>query len=289
MLSRTISECLSNRTGSYLIPLLWYTGESAELVRKEMDAIRQAGISEFIFENRGGGWFCTEPWMRLFEEILQYAAACRMRVWLLDDSHVNTGSANNSLKRPENAPFRQQCLRIELMDVVGPVSAGAVFLPEHTAAETILAIAAYRRDEQSGECTGDPVDLSGNIKDGLCMLDLPEGIWRIYFVMTADPSRQGMFANYITMVSASSCRHLINEIHEKIYGRFSAYFGTVFAGFFSDEPAFGNCDGKYGDDYAGHKMGQLRRLYPWSADVARLLAVRCRMTEGELMLRLPAL
>ena len=254
-----------------------------------MDAIRQAGISEFIFENRGGGWFCTEPWMRLFEEILQYAAECRMRVWLLDDSHVNTGSANDSLKRPENAPFRQQCLRIELMDVVGPVSAGAVFLPEHTAAETILAIAAYRRDEQSGECTGDPVDLSGNIKDGLCMLDLPEGIWRIYFVMTADPSRQGMFANYITMVSASSCRHLINEIHEKIYDRFSAYFGTVFAGFFSDEPAFGNCDGKYGDDYAGHKMGQLRRLYPWSADVARLLAVRCRMTEGELMLRLPAL
>ena len=121
----------------------------------DMDAIRRAGISEFIFENRGGDWFCTEPWMRLFEEVLQYAAACRMRVWLLDDSHVNTGSANDSLKRPENAPFRQQCLRIELMDVVGPLSAGAAFLPEHTAAETILAIAAYRRDGRSGECTGD--------------------------------------------------------------------------------------------------------------------------------------
>ena len=118
MLSRTISECLSNRTGSYLIPLLWYTGESAELVRKEMDAIRQAGISEFIFENRGG-WFCTEPWMRLFEEILQYAAECRMRVWLLDDSHVNTGSANDSLKRPENAPFRQQCLRNSIRIIKG--------------------------------------------------------------------------------------------------------------------------------------------------------------------------
>ena len=289
MISQKISECLSDRTGSYLIPLLWYAGENAEQVRKEMDAIRRAGISEFIFENRGGDWFCTEPWMRLFEEVLQYAAACRMRVWLLDDSHVNTGSANDSLKRPENAPFRQQCLRIELMDVVGPVSAGAVFLPEHTAAETILAIAAYRRDERSGECIGAPVDLSGNIKDGLCMLDLPAGIWRIYFVMTADPARQGMFANYITMVSASSCRHLIDEVHEKIHDRFSAYFGTVFAGFFSDEPAFGNCDGQYGDDYAEHRMGQLRRLYPWNADVARLLAARCRMTENELVLRLPAL
>lgn len=289
MISQKISECLSDRTGSYLIPLLWYAGENAEQVRKEMDAIRRAGISEFIFENRGGDWFCTEPWMRLFEEVLQYAAACRMRVWLLDDSHVNTGSANDSLKRPENAPFRQQCLRIELMDVVGPVSAGAVFLPEHTTAETILAIAAYRRDERSGECIGAPVDLSGNIKDGLCMLDLPAGIWRIYFVMTADPARQGMFANYITMVSASSCRHLIDEVHEKIHDRFSAYFGTVFAGFFSDEPAFGNCDGQYGDDYAEHRMGQLRRLYPWNADVARLLAARCRMTENELVLRLPAL
>ena len=103
MISTHLRECLSNRTGSYLIPLLWYTGERAEQVRKEMDAIRQAGISEFIFENRGGGWFCTEPWMRLFEEILQYAAECRMRVWLLDDSHVNTGSANNSLKMRRSA------------------------------------------------------------------------------------------------------------------------------------------------------------------------------------------
>lgn len=71
MLSRTISECLSNRTGSYLIPLLWYTGESAELVRKEMDAIRQAGISSLSLKtaaaagsvrNRGCGFskkFCN--------------------------------------------------------------------------------------------------------------------------------------------------------------------------------------------------------------------------------------
>lgn len=68
MISQKISECLSDRTGSYLIPLLWYTGESAEQVRKEMDAIRRAGISEFIFENRGGDWFCTEPWMRLLKK-----------------------------------------------------------------------------------------------------------------------------------------------------------------------------------------------------------------------------
>ena len=34
MVSQKISECLSDRTGSYLIPLLWYTGESAEQVRK---------------------------------------------------------------------------------------------------------------------------------------------------------------------------------------------------------------------------------------------------------------
>ena len=36
MISTHLRECLSNRTGSYLIPLLWYTGERAEQVRKEM-------------------------------------------------------------------------------------------------------------------------------------------------------------------------------------------------------------------------------------------------------------
>lgn len=132
---------------------------------------------------------------------------------------------------------------------------------EHTAAETILAIAAYRRDEQSGECTRRPCRPERQHQRRSLHARSAGGHLAHLFrddcrSLPAGDVRQ----LYHNGFGQAPGRHLISEIHEKIYGRFSAYFGTVFAGFFSDEPAFGNCDGKYGDDYAGHKMGQLRRF-----------------------------
>lgn len=289
MISTHLRECLHNETGSYILPLLWYCGESADKIEREMHVIQSAGIREFILENRGGDWFCKEHWWDILGFTLRKAKEMHMRVWLLDDSHVNTGSANDSLKRKENAEFRPQNLRIEVLDAAGPVTGGAAFLPKRTELENIIQITAYRRDEVTGICIGDPVDLTTHIRDGLCLLDLPGGIWRIFFIMTADPGRVGLFANYITMVSKDSCRHLINEVHEKIYAHFASYFGNTFAGFFSDEPAFGNCDGQYGDDTANLRMGQIHRLYPWWSDFPQRLAAKTGMEEKRLMQILPAL
>lgn len=289
MTSNRLQECLSGKTGNYIIPLLWYNGEDTEKIEREMHAIQAAGIREFILENRGGDWFCTDRWWEIFGFTLKKAEEMGMRVWLLDDSHVNTGSANDSLKLKENARFRPQNLRIEIMDLAGPVRVGAAILPQLTEQEKILQITAYERDENSGVCIGNPVDLTDNVRDGICLLDLPDGIWRIFFIMTADPAKQGLFANYITMVSRESCRHLIDEVHEKIYAHFAPYFGNTFAGFFSDEPAFGNCDGQYGYDMANHRMGQLRRLYPWWDDFPRRLAAKTGVNEIKIMQILPAL
>lgn len=284
-----LKECLNGKLGSYILPFLWYANENQEKVGREIDAMKAAGINEFLFENRGGDWFCTEPWFVVFAFVLEKAKNLGMRVWLLDDSHVNTGSANDSLHKPENAKYRPQNLRIEAVDVVGPLCAGALITPKHTEKEKIISVSAFLRDENTGHCTGEPIDLTGCITDDLCLIDLPKGIWRVYFVMTADPSQVGLFANYITMLSRESCQHLINEVHEKIYTRFAPYFGNTFAGFFSDEPAFGNCDGQYGYDSCDHRMGQLRRLYPWWDDMLERLATRAGISPEMTMCLLPAL
>ena len=289
MMKQEIQDCLEGKNGSYIRPLLWYAGEDVKLLEREIRAIREAGIREFILENRGGDWFCTEHWWKVMECALRTAEELGMRVWMLDDSHVNTGSANDSLAREENARFRPVNLRVEVADFVGPLTAGALMVPKHTAQEKVLSVSAFRRDEETGQAIGDPIVLTDKLTDDLCLVDLPSGIWRVYFVLTADPSCVGLFANYITMLSRESCRHLIDEVHEKIYAHFARYFGNTFAGFFSDEPAFGNCDGQYGYDSCDHRMGQLRRLYPWWHDMSARLASQTDMTEDQVMAWLPAL
>ncbi|MDD5728634.1 MAG: hypothetical protein PHV59_08730 [Victivallales bacterium] len=289
MNSIKLQECLNNKQGSYILPFLWYAGEDEERVGRELEAVKAAGIDEVLVENRGGDWFCTDSWWKIFGFILEKAKSLDMRVWLFDDSHVCTGSANDSLSKKENAKYRPQNLRVEPVDVTGPLRAGALIVPEHTEKEKIVAVSAFQRDENTGHCIGDPIDLSGCITDALCLLDLPKGIWRVYFVMTTDPSRQGFFANYITMLSRESCRHLIDEVHEKIYARFSVYFGNIFAGFFSDEPAFGNCSGQYGHDSCDHRMGQLQRIYPWWDDMPQRLAEKTGLSVENTMRLLPAL
>ena len=284
-----LDECLRGKNGSYIRPLIWYAGESIESLVNEIHAVKSAGVDEFILENRGGDWFGTDFWWKLMQTALDTAESLNMRMWILDDSHVNTGSANDSLKKEENAKFRAVNLRVEAVDFAGPVMAGALLLPNRTAGEEIIRVSAYRRDENSGHCIGDAVDLTDRICDGLCAADFGEGIWRVYFVLTAASARQGLFADYITMVSKESCRHLIDEVHEKIYQHFAPYFGNVFAGFFSDEPAFGNCDGQYGYDSCDHRMGQLRRIYPWWDDFPEKIAAEADMSVEEVMLNLPAL
>ena len=284
-----LQDCLDGRQGSYILPFLWYAGEDKDKVGRELEAIKAAGIDEVLLENRGGDWFCTDSWWDILGFVLEKAKSLDMRVWLLDDSHVPTGSANDSLTREENAKYRPQNLRIDPVDVVGPLSAGALIVPRHTEKEKIVSVSAFLRDEETGRCIGDPIDLTKCITDNLCLIDLPEGVWRIYFVMTTDPSLTGLFANYITMLSRESCRHLINEVHEKIYAHFAPYFGNTFAGFFSDEPAFGNCNGEYGYDFCDHRMGQLRRLYPWWDDMPECLAARADLSIETTMCLLPAL
>lgn len=284
-----LQECLDNRQGGYILPLLWYAGENREKVGRELEAVKAAGIDQVVIENRGGNWFCTNLWWDIFGFMLEKAKSLQMRLWLLDDSHVCTGSANDSLSKKKNARYRPLNLRVEPIDVIGPIRAGALLVPKHTEKEKIVSVSTYRRDETTGHCIGDFVDLTDRIVDNLCLIDLPDGLWRVFFVMTADPSRQGFFANYITMLSRESCRHLIDEVHEKIYAHFAPYFGNVFAGFFSDEPAFGNCDGQYGYDSCCHRMGEMCRIYPWWDDMPQRLAAKARLDLKTTMGSLPAL
>ena len=283
-----VQENLEGRYGSFVLPFIWYTGESKELIAREIKAVYESGAKEFVFENRAGDWFATDFWWDIFKFVLDTARSYRMRVWSLDDSHVNTGSANDSLSKAENSCYRAKNLRMDFIDVAAYPTCGAVSLPRRSDREKIVRIYAYKLNE-NGQSYGEAADLTGKVTDGLCLIDLPCGLWRIYFILTADPERNGVFKNYITMVSKESCRHLINEVHEKFYEHFAEYFGNTFAGFFSDEPAFGNCDGQYGPDAFNLRPGQSDKMYAWWDDFPEKLAAKLSVSEEKVMELLPAL
>lgn len=284
-----LDECLNGQYGSYVMPIIWYANEHEDQIGQQIEAIKKAGIHEFIIENRDADAFLTDQWCNNFASILEKAKSLNMRVWLIDDAHVPTGSANNSLINADQARFRPTNLRIEMVDVVGPQIAGAVLLPNHTENEQIISVSAFQRDVNTGHCYGDPIDLRNCIDDDLCFIDLEEGIWRIFFILTADPKIQNNFAYFISMLSHESCRQLVDEVYEKIYLHFPSYFGNTFAGFYSDEPAFGNCNGHYDSDCYFYRMGETQRFYPWSEDLPELLAARANCPDQDILLYLPAL
>jgi len=288
--NKLLQDCLQGRQGSYLMPFLWYAGESAATVEKTIEAIHSSGIKEVTFENRGGNWFATDRFWKVLKAALDKCEKLGMRLWMLDDSHVGTGSANDTMMLAKNAKYRARNLRIDLLDIAGPIAGASVLVPKHTDKEEVLEVVAFRRDETTGKACGKPIVLTDRITDDLVVpIDFPDGVWRVYFIMTTDPSRQGIFANYITMVSKESCRHLIDEVHEKVYAHLGKYFGKTFAGFFSDEPAFGNCNGEYDFECKMHRMGQIQRFYPWWDGVLERLAKEVKMPVEKVWQYLPAL
>ena len=282
-----IQAVLENRTGNHLMPFLWYAGESPETVCRALESIRSSGIRGVTLENRGGNWFNTERWWTMLERVFAKAEELGMEVWMLDDSHVATGSANDTLKQPENARFRPKNLRVEAVDVVGP-QYGALYLPNLAEGEAVVEAIAYRRDEERGVCLRGPVELTG-WADGLLPIELGEGLWRVFFVVQAAPERQGFWSNYITMLSKESCRHLIDEVHEKMYARCGRHFGKVFRGFFSDEPGFGNCNGEYDEHFKNNRLGNLKQLVAWWEDMPGRLAAELGEDLESVRLNLPAL
>ena len=284
-----LQRVLQDRTQNHFMPFLWYAGEKPEVVCRTLEEIRASGIRGITLENRGGNWFNTQRWWDLLEKVFAKAEQLGMEVWMLDDSHVGSGSANDTLKLPENEKFRPKNLRIEAMDVVGP-QYGAAFLPKMTEAESLVSAVIFKRNPDTGVCYGEGRDVTAEAIDGLLPLELSEGgLWRIYFVVNADPKCQGFWYYYVSMLSKDSCRHLIDEVLEKMYQHCGQHFGKTFKGFFTDEPGFGNCNGEYDEHCRKNCLGNFKYLVAWWDDMPSRLAKELGESEENVMRNIAAL
>lgn len=276
-----LEECLNGtEPGKYIFPFFWQHGEPHPILAEEINAIQQCGISEFCVESRVHPQFGKEQWWDDLGFIIQEAHKRGMRVWILDDKYFPSGYANGWIK--EHPELRKVSLRLTYMDVAGPVDGGAVLMERLEAGESLVALAAWKRN-QSGRFEGEPVSLMEMCSGGLIYLRLGEGNWRIFQVSRTCRSIPGK-EDYIDLLSQESCRSVIHGVYEPHYQHFGQYFGNTLAGFFFDEPGFGNDEGTYSS-----KLGKTGMLIPWNDAILPRLAKKLGEKEEATRCLLPAL
>ena len=273
----------------HILPFLWVHGEDEATYRKMVGVIYDANIRAFCVEARPHKNFCKEQWWQDMAVILDEAEKRGMRVWILDDKHFPTGYANGMA---EQAPLelRRQGLLHKRFPVKGgkirlalakqahpPIVPAPMYLltnafnKNNTKAnrfsdDKLLSVAAIRLDKPEA-----PVDLTEQLVGGVLDWTAPAGQWEIQLCYLS--RNIGTHRSYINMMDRESCRIQIDAVYEPHYARFGDKFGTVIAGFFSDEPELGN-----------NRMYQMYNLLgteqdlPWSRELEN--ALREKLGEG---------
>ena len=260
---------------NHILPFLWMRGEGEQILRTEIEKIYEAGIRSVCLEARPHPDYAGESWWHDVDIVIDEAKKRGMTIWILDDAHFPTGMANNSMsKHPDKV---RRFLVSQFVDVVGPMPAASVDVdllttkqftwmdfgkPDYTPLKSelrLVSVTACRISHGDNE-EGEALDLTDKVQDGILTADIPEGVWRIHvnFVTTSFNYKP----EYINYIEAESVRLLIDEVYEKHYERYSDLFGSVIAGFFSDEPGFYNCEGYDENCFIGLNMP-----LPWGREL----------------------
>ncbi len=237
---KKLNDCLSERTGNYILPFFWQHGEDDETLIREIDAIEQSGIHALCVESRTHEDFCRDGWWHTMEVILAACEARGMQVWILDDKHFPSGYANGiiSAKYPDEAMWG---LTERHMDVVGPCKDASVLYQWKTSPEDrLIAIVACKRAEDGETLTGDAIDLTDCLCDEMVYFDLPKGTWRIFYLFQTRTGLSPRFAAYADKLTSFGGDAYIEAVYAPHYEKLSRHFGKTLVGFFSDEPCFGN-------------------------------------------------
>lgn len=281
----SLLRAMKNRGGNYIFPFLWMKGESRDVIGEEIDRIYDCGIRAVCIESRPHPDFLGEGWWEDMDFIVARAKEKGMKIWLLDDAHFPTGYANHLI--PDKYPERKKVyINYNVQDVWGartemtmPVDCmmqprttwldlGKPADHEERSRNKPVSITAFPLVEDRRIDVKKAIDLMPYYADGKVIHKLPEGIWRIFTVY--ETRTDGGNPDYINIIDKDSVAVLLEAVYESHYQRYKEDFGTVFAGFFSDEPGMGNVQSFLMDDIIGKKQMPL----PWNKDVPVMLKDR---------------
>ena len=277
-----LRECLESRSGNYLLPFFWVHGETEEKLRAEIQRLKDLGVGALCVESRPHPDFVGEKWWEDMAVILDEAQKLDMKVWILDDVRFPTGFAAGAAEKAP-AELKKWYLFRKVIDVYGP-DANASFLidPLLSQREYLVGVVASKRACGDDEKLGPQlINVTSSVVDGILYWPVPEGHWRLV-VLYETYDAPGANNKHVNHLVKESVELLIKNVYEPHYARFSRYFGNTLAGFFSDEPAFYNCEGTY-----EASIGRKQMLIPWKRGFQEVLGAE--MGEADPVRLLPAL
>ncbi len=241
-----------------------------------IEVMHSAHINAFCVESRTHDDFCEDRWWEDLRLILAEAKKRDMKVWLFDDKHFPSGKANGYIEtHPELA---RQVISEQYTDVKGPMKQACFLANRCEGNQRLLYVLAYRRDEKGDLIPDTCVNLTDQVKDDLVIWDVPEGYWRVFFIVLE------WGGTYINMLSKESCHAMIDGVLQPHYDKLEEYFGDTIMGFFSDEPRFNN----EGMTYVA-KLGRLDVPIPWENTLLLSLAEEIGRSTEETLGLLPGL
>ena len=274
-----LQENLKDKQHNYIAPFLWLDGEKADQIINEIEHIYESGIRSVCLESRTHEDFLKEHWWSDIKIILDECKKRNMNVWILDDKHYPTGYANGIFaEKYQN--MQAWGITERHIDIAGPIADGAAMAtcwltdPE----DEFVSITAIKHIPNSDSYDHEIIDLYDGLSGDMLYFTLPEGMWRIVFMIKtrrgiSEPSRC-----FCDMLNPKAVDLFIEEVYQPHYDRFKEYFGNTFSGFFSDEPGFRNnsnwilnaaydsCLAETGKRYVHHPWGirvdkRLKALY----------------------------
>lgn len=263
-----LKDNLNGKQHNYIAPFLWLHGEDDALIVNEIQRIYDSGIRSVCLESRIHEDFGKEGWWSDVRLIMEECRKREMKVWILDDKCFPSGQANGAFLKPKYKHLRPWGITEIHIDVPGPIEDGSV-MADHckNPGDTMVGVIACKHIPCSEHYT-ELLDLTDGLEDGMLHFSLPEGMWRIVFLIKTRSGFEGRF--YCDKLNPDSVKVFVDEVYEAHYDHLKEYFGNTFLGFFSDEPSFNN-NSKYSFLC---EMGQMYTHYPWSDKLLPLLEER---------------
>lgn len=262
---------------NHIFPFLWLRGEPEDIIREELQKIRECGIQAVCVEARPHDGFCSDSWWHDLGIVVSEAKKYGMKIWILDDKHFPTGYANGLIK--EKYPERKKVyiasskadiygksrlltlnVRRMLKPSIGYWEIGKKADEEERCKNELLAVIAVKCAEGM-EIHEESINLTKHFDGENVTFQIPDGAWRIYVIYKT--RTDGGDDSYINLIDKQSAYTQIEAVYEPHYEHLKDEFGKTIAGFFSDEPQFGNTSEMCYDAKVGKKRMQL----PWSDEL----------------------
>ena len=282
---KRLTDNLTKTNDNYCYPFFWQHGESLDNLKKVLVKMRDQGIMNFCVESRPHPDFLSDGWWSTMDFLIAEAKKYGMKMWILDDAKIPTGSANGKV----SPQFRKRYLDYRRSDIIGkgPVELDvSIFTDIRTFAKDkrhqndrfLVAVLAKNDIREKQAFWEDSLqDVSDSYSEGKLTLLLEGGHYSI-FVLYETECGEEKTKEYLDPMRKEATQVLIDEVYEKHYQRYALEFGKTIVGFFSDEPRFGNIKGTEA------LIGRTVMPLPWNSEVAKKLREIPDFTEAKLVL-----